>query len=173
MTLMSKDEAKRAFLDSGCSTFTMARENLPLYERYLALGIDKETELSWRKERFYEILNSPRQPSYWKRIDKLIELAQSIKQIKFFHEIYIELNKIQPTLEDFERVIIAETLIGRLSVTERSGVIFMTYDLGDKQLSSKFVELTSNLLAFETEENDLLVRIDNAKKSLEDIVREL
>lgn len=173
MTLMSKDDAKKAFIDSDCSTFKMARENITLYEMYLELGIEKETELSWKKEHFYEILNSTSLYSYWKKIDKLSELAQSIKQIELFREINSELNKIMGAIGEFERVIIVETLIGRLSITERSGVIFMSYDLGDKQLALKFVELAHNLLEFETQDDDLIFRINNAKNLLTEIATNL
>jgi hypothetical protein len=169
--MISKQEAKKMFIASDCSTFIMARENLPLYKKYLNAGIDSETELKWEKECFQEILNSYGEYANWKKISKLHDLAQSINVVDFYHEIKNELYRIQSTLAINERMIIAETLIGRLALSQRSGLIFEAYDIGDIKLSWQFSEMADALLMAETDDAELQIRINNAKENLAEIKR--
>lgn len=173
MEKLSFEDAKIIYKKWDCSTFTMARENLPLYEKYLKLNIPKELEKEWRKERFCEILNINNQYPAWKTINKLYELARSIGMIEFYKEIGKKIELIKNNLEDRERVIITETIIGRLEISERSGLIFESFDLGDKELSKYFSDMVLFLINFKTNDDNLVVRISNAKKTNSDIVRVL
>ena len=169
MDKLNMEEAKRTFLAANCSTFAMARENQPVYEKYLESQISKELENQWRREAFHELLADSAQKVMWKKISKLHELAKSIKMIDFYRLINNELGTILAVLDTLDQIVIAEIIIGRLSISERSGLIFESNDLGDKSLATEFAIRASTLLDNCDENCDFIERITNAKIKLSEV----
>lgn len=169
MDKLNLEDAKKVFLEANCSTFVMARENQTIYERYLESQISKEMENQWRIELFYELLADKVPNATWRKISRLHELAQSIKMIDFYKLIINELRSKITGLNNLDQIVIAEIIIGRLSINERSGLIFESNDLGDKSLAMNFAILASTLLNLCEENSDFVERITNAKIKLLDV----
>lgn len=169
MDKLNIEEARRAFLAANCSTFAMARENQPVYEKYLESQISKDLENQWRSEAFHDLVADSSQNVTWKKVSKLHELAQSIKLIDFYRLINSELRANLEVLNNLDQIVIAEIIIGRLSISERSGLIFESNDLGDKSLAKKFAIMASDLLEKCDENCDFIERFDNARIKLSEV----
>ena len=174
---MSFNEAKELFFSSDCSTFIMARENLPEYKRYIELNIPKEMEQEWREVKILEYYMAFKNGSFkeptWILIDKMSELVVYIKSAQSLEKIFETIKSAMNNLNDKERVIISETINGRKHISLRSGLIYLSFDIGEISLAKQFSSLSLELANLTTNNIDLLNRADNSKQLCNQIVDEL
>lgn len=144
-------KAKRMFISSNCSLFEMARENQIEYEQYLRFGISKNLENEWREEQlekyYNDILNN--NIEQWYIFIKMYELVESIKNENSLSMLENVIVRLKGNLDDKSKIIIAETIVGRRTRKVRSGLIYISYDLGYKLKAQSFgyqcLELVDNL----------------------------
>jgi len=67
-----------------------------------------------------------------------------------------------------EKLCVAESLIGRLDIAERSGMIFGAYDLGEKELAADFMRHAIELINIEANEAKLKHR---SESDMEDCIK--
>jgi hypothetical protein len=168
MIQLSLEEAKDLFMSMNCSTFVMAREDLPLYELYRKLNIDKQIEKKWREEKLLDYYNKVKEGveetdiiKIYNYMEDIVENLKTLNSLKIIMEVT---TIILIKLKDIDRVIIAESIIGRLDISERSGFIYGSYDLGDKDLACCFFNLILSLIDFECKDKNIIKRLDNIKK---------
>lgn len=177
MNSMSLEGAKKLFLLSNCSKFVMAREYFLEYQIYLSLGIEKETENIWRQEQlikyFESIKSKSEDQNLWLIYSKMYELVEAIKDQNSLLIMVNALKQINDELDQKEKIIIAETIIGRKDRSCRSGLIYMAYDIGDRINAVFFVEVCLRLVDGDISHMDLQRRAKEAKVSCIDIMDEL
>lgn len=178
---MNLVEAEIFFKGFKCSQFSMARENLEQYEKYKALKIPKETEKEWRGDEFFKHLNIVEANiesngelfEVWYNINNMCELVEDIKDINLIKLIYKLIVDLFERLSINNRIIIAETIIGRKNISCRSGLIFLSYDLNDKELSNSFFQLSLKLLDVKAMNDEDSERLEQNKKKCVLIKKEL
>ncbi len=163
---MTLEDAKKFFISMNC---VMERENLPLFEEYKRMGISKSLEMKWREERFNEIFTNLKYDAidmpFWKSFDQMADLTTSLKKPK-----YLKLMKeslkiiIDKKLSLIESLTIAETIIGRLDISQRSGLIFLSIDLGDEDLAHLFIIEVLYLVDIESKDVNIIERVKRAKE---------
>lgn len=179
MGMMSLEEAKYFFRSMKCSKFMMAREDLSKYEMYKALNISANTEMQWREEefyRYYKTLNDNEQrEKVWVIYNRMYDLLESTKNIDHMHKMHMIIKSLILDLSDIEKIIIAETINGRKQRNQRSGLVYLSFDLGEKELAKNFVEDSLNLLDISANDEDEEVkkRIEEAKILCNEINDEL
>lgn len=167
---LTLDEAKKYFVAMKCSKFHMAREDNIKYEEYLNLNINEQTEMSWRSEQFnllYDAAQSNSEGnSLWKIISRMYDLVSSTKNIDDLKKIHSLIEIYKNTLSPKDRIIIAETIFGRKSISERSGLIFLSYDLQNNKLAKDYVKTANELLNITdlVMDNDLVQRVKNCQQ---------
>ncbi|NDI36667.1 hypothetical protein [Chengkuizengella sediminis] len=174
MGKMSLTEAKKFFKSMQCSKFVMAREELMKYEMYMALKISKETEMKWREEEFYRYYKSLNDDKHnneklWLKFDRMYDLIESTKNIDHILKMHSIIKVIMSKLSDIERIIIAETINGRSPRSVRSGLIYLSYDLGEENLTKSFINDCMNLLEVSTDDEELKNRAERAKQLCNEI----
>ena len=167
MNNMLLEEAKNYFKSMNCSKFMMAREDLNKYESYKALNIPKQLEMEWREEeflRYYEMLNNNEMnEKIWKIHNRMYDILESTKNINDIRKMSNITKSLIPKLSDFERIIIAETINGRKVESQRSGLIYLSFDLGEKELSKDFADMSLNMLDIIVEDKERKERVKRAK----------
>ncbi len=177
MITMTMEEARELYRSSQCSRFVMARENSPQYERYRELNIPKETEYTWKHERFIEyslnIKEGAISEPIWQTFFLMSDLVSDSKSVQDANIMYdlIKITKIN--LSDMERIIVSETINGRGLKIARSGLIYLAYDIGEISLARKYSSLSIELATIDTADMDLLDRANRSVKLCNEIVKEL
>jgi hypothetical protein len=166
-------KAKEMYRSSDCSTYVMARNNPNEYESYKKLNISRETELEWKSEMleeyFCKLQKGAEKGQRWKVIYKMCELVESTKHPKDLMLIYKVIKNEMIYFEVIERVIISESIIGRSHLPQRSGLIFLSYDIGEVNLAKQFEEISRELLNVKNYDKTLENRIVNARRMIEEI----
>lgn len=177
MNRLDISEAKELFLSSNCSKFEMWKEFPHKYQLYLNLKIDIELENKWREERlseyFEEVKNLDENEKSWVIFVKMYELVEMIKNNDSLLIMENIINIICNNLNEKEKIIIAETIIGRRAREYRSGLIYISHDLGNDIETGLFANYSLNLLQDVTNDADLEERANNAKAICNNIMKEL
>jgi len=141
--ILSLPEAKRYFQTMGCSSFHMSREYPERYDEYRALHIPKATEAEWASEdilsKFCELEGGEGTiEPLWNTHSRVADL---VLEWKFDHHLGRLLKAtlaIEDRLEQFDRLLVAETVVGRQHLNSRSGLIFRSHDSGRDDLAKDF-----------------------------------
>jgi len=175
--LMNLDEAKELFLSSNCSKFDLGRENPSAYKRYKELNIEKKQENKWREEQlvkyFEDIKKGNKNQKHWITFNKMYDLVDSARTKNNLSVMSKAALIINNNLNEKEKVIIAEIIIGRKARSCRSGLIYLSYDLGDKKSASLFALMALELLENNFLESSLRARAKNMYTFCESIMEEL
>jgi hypothetical protein len=145
------EEAKRHFQEMGCSHFHMGRENPGYYKDYLALGICQETEMAWASETvsatIYRLCHETADRNeLWSRHARLTDIVLGYKLNNSLESLLHATLVIEPLLPQKDRLLVAETIVGRQEAKSRKGLIFESLDAGQKTLAEKFVQLVRHLI---------------------------
>ncbi|GMQ59689.1 hypothetical protein AN1V17_40890 [Vallitalea sediminicola] len=175
--MFTLEEAKEYFMAMDCSRFHMARENKLKYEKYVDLNISEQTEMRWRREKFNDFydsaMSSSENNSLWKLVNRMYDLVSSTRDvedlIKIHSLIELSINKLSPK----DRIIIAETIIGRKGISERSGLIFLAYDLKNIILAKGYAKTASKLvdIANSVNDEDLTYRLKKCKQVNHEVIK--
>jgi hypothetical protein len=170
-------EAKQIFLSYNCSKYTMWRENPKQYELYDKLKIGIEVENKWREEQlenyFQEITTKSANTKLWIQFNEMYELVAEIRNEKSIMIMDDVLNVIYEKLNAKDKVIIAETIIGRKARECRSGLIYISYDLGNQMQAALFAKYSFDLLNDAMQQNNQKERVNKAVTMCNTIVGEL
>lgn len=155
-------DIKKIFIQYNCSAFAVAREDMVAYEEYKKIYNHDELLKEWRRELFESYVDELKREGSIDIFLKVYDLVDGafnghIMQIfrSIVHDVKVRDGK--------EAVILAETIIGRKDISERSGLIFGAYDLGDIELAEEFVRFTEQLLNIECVNKNVHNRINRAK----------
>ncbi|WP_027088437.1 hypothetical protein [Cohnella panacarvi] len=174
---MSVEEVKAFFRSMECSTYVMSRENPQKYNEYLLADVSKQTEILWKEERLLECFEEIKQRTIkaenWLVFNKMYDLVISIKNDRSINIMLDSLKILFDDLKENERIIISETIIGRMHRSQRSGLIYLSYDMGLKSYSELFAVISLKLLDIRTDDMKLITRTNNAKRNFDEIIQEL
>ena len=157
---MTIDEIKSIYFQYDCSLFAMAREDQIAFEQYRALKLPKKIEAEWKKElltTLFEQLKEIGDIAIFMRIDNIMENFTNKESLIIMKNAlnYIRFDNLK------QKLCVAESLIGRSDITERSGMIFGAYDLGEKELAAEFMRSTIELLNNEANDDELKYRSES------------
>jgi hypothetical protein len=169
-TITSVELAKKYFVSMGCSHFHMAREYPERYDEYRGMEIPKDTEQQWKKEIFQQLYNKlmlegnkgevSRSHSYME------ELVHSINTDAAYDKMLIATKQTLKVTPDGDRIVVAETIIGRQENIYRSGLIYHSFDRGRRDHAKEFAEL-SILLAKSDNKPESLALIGRSEERIE------
>lgn len=156
---MTIEEAKRIYTKYDCSMFAMGREEKEAYDEYKALNISNSVQEQWRQELFVTLLEEVKlngEESIFIRLYNLTEPRYSKEKIS---ELYEALNFVK--YKDLKsKAYVCEAVLGRKDISERSGMIFGAYDLGERDIAKKLLLFVYDKLTSEIPNDKLTVRID-------------
>lgn len=171
------DEAKIIFFKYDCSHFVMGRENPELSDIYMNAKIDKIIEDEWRHEKLEIVYNSLSSITYPNQIAitffKMYDLVTNLKTRSSFSLMLRVLNETSEYASNQEKVAISETIIGRLPLKHRSGLIYESFDIGEIEFSNEFAEYAKLLLQDSHGDDKFINRVEKAENNLKKIVKKL
>ncbi len=150
MQISNLEVAKKYFMEMGCSHFHMHRENPNLYEAYTNFNISKDVETAWTEESLRQmqakILSTTIiRNGLWRDYARMEDLVVSLKTIESLKVIYETTKKIEKQLLSQGKMLVAETINGRQDLEYRSGLIFLAYDLGMKEVAKDLCNISLRL----------------------------
>ena len=157
-------EAKKAFFKYDGSLFSMAREEQEIYEKFRRLNIPEKKLEKWRLEiihsKFQE-LKITGSHNLFNRMEYLVEGKQNLNYLRITRNaLYmIRFNNLE------EKACICETLIGRLDISQRSGMIFWAYDIGAPEIAKELLQYVYQHANVETSDERLRTRFDDIIKN--------
>ena len=172
---MTLEEAKELFFSSNCSKFNMGQEYPLEYQMYSNLNIRKEVENEWRYEqleKYWEDIKL-KEDKKWIIFNRMYDLVESLKNEKSIEIMKYTTKYLLTKLEQKERVIVAETIVGRKDRICRSGLIYITFDMGETAKAKTFANYALDLLNITIYDDDLQKRIDITRKTCIEIKNEL
>jgi len=170
---MTLEEAKKLFFSFNCSRFTMGREEPQKYQLYIGLNVDKALENEWREELLALYYRNVENDQSCIKFNQMYDLFENINSKSGLSIMIKALEQVLKILEEQNKIIIAETIIGRKAHSCRSGLIYMAYDLGELEKASLFAQYALQLLAGAFEDVKLQKRLENVKKECVEIMKEL
>lgn len=177
MENISLEKAKEWFFTYNCSRFVMGREDHQKYQLYASLNIDKALENEWREEQLTLLYKNIEKHNNKQKtcitFNQMYDLFENINNDKSLTIMIMVLERGVDTLEEKDKIVIAETIIGRKVRRCRSGLIFMAYDLGAVDKASLFAQYALELLEGVFEDIKLKKRAESAKKECAEIMKEL
>ena len=169
---MTIEEAKKVFFKYNGSLFGMAREEKEIYDKFNKLNISDNLLEKWRRELFsclykqfkeggsYELFNKMYDISENKRSkDDLLILKESLYKVKYANA------KVNAC--------ISETVLGRKDISERSGMIFWAYDIGEKETANELLDFVYELVKVKTTDEKIKFRLKNSIKKCNAISNEI
>lgn len=161
---MTFEEAKKLYFKYDCSLFAMAREEQNAYENYKLLNIPSLTEEEWRQELFiilWEQLKKNGSSDLFNRMYNLSENRHSKGRLFILKEALNNVNYENLKIN----VCVSETVLGRKDLSERSGMIFWAYDLGEQELAKELLQFVMKLLTSQIPDKEISSRFGrNIKK---------
>ena len=171
------EEAKGYFICMGCSHFHMARENPPKYEAYKKLNITKYVENKWKTEQvenyYNDILEENNNKALWHVHSIMADLVQDLKNVNMLFKLLEVTQYISDKVPLYDRVIVSETINGRLDMKCRSGLIYLAYDLNCIDMAKKYVDLSLHFSNYIDQESRDLQRCRRAMSLCNEIKKEL
>jgi len=171
------DQAKAYFRAMGCSHMHMAREFPERYEEYRALSISQQTEREWRLEQFNEyyatIMENPDPILLWNLHADMYRLFESLRSETALARMLEATQHIRDRVPLKDRVIVAETIVGRTVREARLGLVYIAYDLGNTAAARAFTELALHFSTYVAGKSRGRERSRRATDTCESIRREL
>ena len=143
------EDAKSYFHSMGCSHFHMCREYPKRYNEYKTLNVSSEQELEWRKESLDQMasrLEEIEPKELWATHSSMENLVQELKTRNSLERIYEATKQIEKRLPPKGKLLVAETIIGRQNIEQRSGLIFLSSKLGEEAITVDLSKIAIRLL---------------------------
>lgn len=159
--MMTLEDAKKKYLKYDCSLFALAREEPNAYKEYKKLNISITLEEKWRQELFEILFNNLKAGGAYSLFIRLYDLSENgdRKNKKRLYALKEALNYI--IFEDLKiNICIAETIIGRKSFSERTGLIFWAFDLREKKFAEELLLIVMELLSYQPKDEGLSRRFE-------------
>jgi hypothetical protein len=170
--LTTKAAAKQIFQAMGCTHFHMMRDFPERYREYQSFGINKYTERKWTSEAIRDLLakliaeDTPPKDRWWihRHVTDLVLTGGFDNRLK---PLLVASAGIDRPVSQFDRLLVAETIVGRQAAQYRSGMIYRCHDIGKPQLAQSYAEIAEKLVrkpfrsvANEKRRQELLVKLD-------------
>ena len=150
-------DAKEFFKSMGCSHFHMLRDDPQRFNQYKELNISKQTETEWRTEQFIDyynsIMNGTSNSELWKIHSMMYELLEFLRTEDTLAKMLEVTKNIRDKLPVRDRIIAAETIIGRAGGKTRNGLIYLAYDLKNIPTAKEFAKLSLYFSTYHSQEN--------------------
>lgn len=162
---MTLKDAKQFYMQYDCSAFAMAREDLPKYKEYKKLHISSLVEKKWQNEAIKKICLDIKNSKSVIAFNKLYDLSVKFRDKEKLDGLLDALKDIEDGLTYIQKVIVAETIIGRGELITRSGMIYWAYDLNRNDVALALLQKVFEYLDMQTEDDKLCERVmrDNTK----------
>lgn len=160
---MTIKEAKELFLKYDGSLFAMAREESLAYENYKLLNVSSETVQKWKQELFldlWEQLKGNGSGDLFNRMYNLSEDKHDRNNLLILKEALYEVDYINLKV----RASISETVLGRKVLSERSGMVFWAYDIGEEKIAKELLQFVLNLVTVTTADSKIKSRLEKIVK---------
>ena len=149
---MTLEDARRYFQAMGCSHLHMTRESPERYAEYRLLGVSEAVEHAWRREQIIlaeaKLADENCSPKdYWALHSNLEALASVQRDPAHLPTIHDLTARIAGKARSDDALVLAETILGRGPREARSGLVYLSYDLGRNDLAASFAELALALCA--------------------------
>lgn len=145
---MPLSNARQFFEQMWCSHFHMSRDYPSKYEQYLALGISKEQECNWRRERIDAMAKelSDATSAEWQsftQFDSVCEYQGDIQSLQLLNRIA---GVVRDKLPPKGGLIVAELLIGISAYHYNCGAVYFAVALDQKAIARQLVECAEVLI---------------------------
>lgn len=160
---MTFEEVKKVFFEYDGSLFAMAREEKEAYENYKLLNISAETVEKWRQELFlslWEQLKENGTSDLFNRMYNLSENKHNKENLLILKEALHKVNYTNPKVN----ACISEIVLGRKDLSERSGMIFWAYDLGEQEIAKELLLFVWGLVTVQTFDESIQSRLERIVK---------
>lgn len=145
--ITSVDAAKRYFQSMGCSHFHMYREIPQRYSEYRGLNIPESIETEWTREEILSALDrlmsddTPRKElwSIHAAVTTLILDGKFDDHLEALFDVSSSIEGVIRSQRD--RLIVAETIVGRQDIQYRPGLIFRSHDTSREDLAARYTML--------------------------------
>lgn len=164
--IMTLEEAKTLYLKYNCSEFAMGREDWNKYNQFKALKIDDDILNQWKLERlnaYIEELEILGDLDTFGSIEGIFENIKSVESLKLVKRAI----DLVDCSDDFSKVFVAESMLGRKSVSVRDGFIFAAHDLNEIQEAEFFLKKAEELFDSVVNKEQYKERINKGLKRLE------
>lgn len=156
---MTIDEAKELFFRYNCSLFAMAREEKEAYEDYRKLNISSSIENEWKKELFISLAKQLKTSGESELFNRMYNLSDNQHDKERLVVLKQALNEV--VLNDAKTIAtVCETVLGRKELSERTGMVFWAYDLGEQEIAKKLLVFVWKLLSKHTVDTKLQARYE-------------
>lgn len=160
---MTFEEVKKASFRYDGSLFAMAREEKEAYESYKLLNIPEEMAEAWKQELFFSLweqLKESGSSELFNRMCNLSENRHSRENLLILKEALYKVNYTNPKVNAY----ICEAILGRKDLSERSGMIFWAYDLGEYEMAKELLQFIWKLATVQTSDKNVKSRLDRIIK---------
>lgn len=161
---MTFEEIKKVFFKYDGSLFAMAREEKEAYKNYKLLNISEETVPKWRQELFlnlWEQLKENGTSDLFNRMYDLSENRHTRENLLILKKALLKVDYANPKVN----VCISEIVLGRKDLSQRSGMVFWAYDLGEQEIAKELLQFVWKLLTIHTSDEKIKPRLErNIKK---------
>ena len=160
---MTVKEVKKVFFRYAGSLFAMAREHKEAYDCYKLLNISEETAEAWRQELFFDLweqLKESGSGELFNRMYNLSENRHNRENLLILKDALYKINYTNPKVNAY----ICETILGRKDLSERSGMIFWAYDLGEFEMAKELLQFSLELATVQTSDKNVKSRLDRIIK---------
>lgn len=161
---MTTDEAKELYLKSNCSYFIMCTYHYSSYMEYRQLGLPKEQEDLWKNEKLRMLKVQMQKTGDYKIFGRLYDIAITFRDYPRLFMMWDAFNQIAQPLAINQRILVAETVLGKRFLKVRSGLIYWAYDIGQKGVAILLMDQVLKYLNIgETEDPELSRRVQKGK----------
>jgi len=141
----------------------MAREEKEAYESYKLLNISEEMLEKWRQELFLNLWEQLKENGSSDLFNRMYNLSESRHNRENLLILKEALHKVNYT--DLKvNACISETVLGRKDLSERSGMIFWAYDLGEQEIVKELLQFVCGLLMVQTSDENIKHRLERIIK---------
>ena len=127
---MTRNEARELFLNSDCSYFIMCTKYYSKYLEYRQLELPKSLEQVWRNEKIQMLSMEIRRKRDYRLFIRLCDMAVEFRDYEKLRIVLNALRFVNPPTAMDQRLCMAETILGRKALKNRSGLIYWAYDNG-------------------------------------------
>jgi hypothetical protein len=146
-------EQARAYYEAmNCSLFHIYREDSARTDEFSALNISEALLESWRHDyaenRLTNLTRGDAPPDkLWSLHCDLADVVCSLSSPCLIERFYEASCSLASKLPRFDKLLVAETLVGRSAIANKTGLIFRCHQLGRPDQAQSFVDLVRTLVS--------------------------
>ncbi len=156
---MTLNEVKKTFFRYDGSLFAMAGEEKEAYESYKLLNISEEMAEAWRQELFFDLWEQLKESGSGELFNRMYNLSENRHSREDLLILKEALHKVNYT-DSKVNAYICEAILGRKDLSERSGMIFWAYDLGEFEMAKELLRFSQDLATVQTSDKNVKSRLD-------------